>query len=155
MTYTSTSGAYSLTYNGMTGDSIEVSINSNWMNNSGCTSSAPLSQIALSQGCNLGIPPTPINFPMACASSFPTNCYSGYVYCDANNNGVFNTGELPIPFAPVSIGNGTSAGAYTIVYTDSSGYFSYCGSFNSSNTATAWLNGQWLGYQGIPQTLPF
>jgi uncharacterized repeat protein (TIGR01451 family) len=63
-----------------------------------------------------------------------------------------NVGESPIPFAPVYIGNATSGNTNVIVYTDSTGYFSYCGQFNSSNTVTAWLNAQWLGYQGYTAT---
>jgi uncharacterized repeat protein (TIGR01451 family) len=152
VTYTSQSGAYSLNYTGITGDSIEVSVNSNWMNNSGCSSNAPTSVNATSQGCNLGIPPTPVNFAMNCTSGLPNNCYAGYVFCDVNNNGVMNAGESPIPFAPVYIGNATSGNTNVIVYTDSTGYFSYCGQFNSSNTVTAWLNAQWLGYQGYTAT---
>jgi uncharacterized repeat protein (TIGR01451 family) len=152
VTYTSLSGAYSLNYTGITGDSIEVSVNSNWMNNSGCSSNAPTSVNATSQGCNLGIPPTPVNFAMNCSSGLPNNCYAGYVFCDVNNNGVMNAGESPIPFAPVYLGNATSGNTNVIVYTDSTGYFSYCGQFNSSNTVTAWLNAQWLGYQGYTAT---
>jgi hypothetical protein len=152
VTYTSLSGAYSLNYTGLTGDSIEVSVNTNWMNNSGCSSNAPTSVNATSQGCNLGIPPTPLNFAMNCTSGLPNNCFGGYVFCDANNNGVMNAGESPIPFAPVYIGNATSGNTNVIVYTDSMGYFSYCGQFNSSNTVTAWLNAQWLGYQGYTAT---
>jgi len=152
VTYSTLSGAYSLTYNGITGDSIEVTVNSNWMNNSGCSSNAPTSVNATSQGCNLGIPPTPVNFAMNCTSGLPNNCYAGYVFCDVNNNGVMNLGESPIPFAPVYIGNATSGNTNVIVYTDSTGYFSYCGQFNSSNTVTAWLNAQWLGYQGYTAT---
>jgi hypothetical protein len=148
VTYTNGSGNYSYTYTGTTADSLEVWVNTNWMSATGYTSSAPIFQSVTSLGCNVGAPPTPVNFGLNCTSNLPTNCYAGYVFCDLNNNGVMNVGEYPIPFAPVYLGTATSGNTNITVYTDSTGYFSYCGQFNSSNTVTAWLNTQWLGYQG-------
>ena len=152
VTYTNGSGNYNYTYTGVTADSLEVWINTNWMSATGYTSSASIFQSITSQGCNLGATPVPVNFGLNCTSNLPTNCYAGYVFCDVNNNGVMNVGEYPIPFAPVYLGTATSGNTNITVYTDSTGYFSYCGQFNSSNTVTAWLNTQWLGYQGYTAT---
>ena len=152
VTYSNNSGYYSCNYSGYSGDSLEVWVNSNWMNATGYSSSAPIFQAITSQACNLGAPPVSTNFGLNCSSNLPTNCYAGYVFCDLNNNGVMNVGESPIPFTPVHLGNSTVGGTNVTVYSDSSGYFSYCGQFNTTNTVTAWLDAQWLGYQGFTAT---
>lgn len=149
--YSNTSGNYSLTYNGTTGDSISVEANAYWLYSLGCTPTN-ISTIYYSASCVPGIPPSPVNIGINCGSNVPSNCYSGYVYCDANNNGVMNAGEQAIPFAPVYLGVSPNSGSSVVVYTDSSGFFSYCGQIGSSNIAIAWLNSQWLGYQGYTAT---
>jgi uncharacterized repeat protein (TIGR01451 family) len=148
VTYSNTSGNYSITYNGTTGDSAWISLNSNWLNSTGCTPVLNAGLYVLSTPCALGIPPTSINLGVNCGSNLPSNCFSGYVFCDANNNGIMNTGELPIPFAPVYLGVSPTSNSSVTVYTDSSGYFTYCGQIGTSNNAIGWINSQWLGYQG-------
>lgn len=152
LAYTTTAGNYSLTYNGNTGDSVWVGINANWLNANGCNSSMANGFYVLSTPCSLGAPPIPVNLGVNCGSNLPTNCYSGYVFCDANNNGVMNAGEAPIPFAPVYLGVSPTSNSSVTVYTDSTGYFSYCGPIGTSNIAVGWLNSQWLGYQGYTST---
>jgi hypothetical protein len=152
LAYTSTAGNYSLTYNGNTGDSVWVGINANWLNANGCNPSMANGFYVLSAPCTPGAPPIPVNLGVNCGSNLPTNCYSGYVFCDANNNGVMNAGEAPIPFAPVYLGVSPTSNSSVTVYTDSTGYFSYCGPIGTSNIAVGWLNSQWLGYQGYTST---
>lgn len=152
VTYSNTSGNYSLTYNGTTGDSVWVGLNSNWLSANGCNPAAANGIYVLSASCTPGAPPIPVNLGVSCGSNLPANCYSGYVFCDANNNGVMNAGELPIPFAPVYLGVSPTSNSSVTVYTDSTGFFSYCGQIGTSNIAVAWLNSQWLGYNGYTST---
>jgi uncharacterized repeat protein (TIGR01451 family) len=148
LTYSNTSGNYSITYNGNTGDSVWIGLNSNWLNSIGCSPTFTPGLYVLSAPCTPGMPPASINLGVNCGSNLPNNCYSGYVFCDANGNGIMNAGELPIPFAPVYLGVSPNSNSSITVYTDSTGYFSYCGQIGTSNTAIAWLNSRWLAYQG-------
>jgi uncharacterized repeat protein (TIGR01451 family) len=153
VTYSANNGNYSLTYNGTSGDTIWVGLNSNWLSINGCNSNS--GTYALSTACIPGTTGTPINLGIQCTTNTPTYCYSGYVFCDANSNGMMNLGEVGIPFAPVYLCNSSASGNTVVVYTDSSGYYSYCGQIGTTNSAMAWLNTQWMGYQGYSSNSPF
>ena len=138
--YSDINGYYSLVYN--SNNPIVINLNPNWSSMTGYTGGV---YTLLSENCDSN---QVYNVGLNCGSNLPANCYSGYVFCDANNNGVMNAGELPIPFAPVYLGVSPTSNSSVTVYTDSTGFFSYCGQIGTSNIAVAWLNSQWLGYQG-------
>ena len=138
--YSDINGYYSLVYN--SNNPIVINLNPNWSSMTGYTGGV---YTLLSENCDSN---QVYNVGLNCGSNLPANCYSGYVFCDANNNGVMNAGELPIPFAPVYLGVSPTSNISVTVYTDSTGFFSYCGQIGTSNIAVAWLNSQWLGYQG-------
>jgi uncharacterized repeat protein (TIGR01451 family) len=138
--YSDINGYYSLVYN--SNNPIVINLNPNWSSMTGYTGGV---YTLLSENCDSN---QVYNVGLNCGSNLPANCYSGYVFCDANNNGVMNAGEAPIPFAPVYLGVSPTSNSSVTVYTDSTGYFSYCGQIGTSNIAVAWLNSQWLGYQG-------
>jgi hypothetical protein len=138
--YSDINGYYSLVYN--SNNPIVINLNPNWSSMTGSTGGV---YTLLSENCDSN---QVYNVGLNCGSNLPANCYNGYVFCDANNNGVMNAGELPIPFAPVYLGVSPTSNSSVTVYTDSTGFFSYCGQIGTSNIAVAWLNSQWLGYQG-------
>ena len=76
-----------------------------------------------------------------CANATNTLCVSGTLYCDANANGVLNTGENVIANAPVTINNN---GTNYLVYTNSNGQYNlnYSGTVGSPTVIS--LNGLWL-----------
>lgn len=142
--YSDINGYYSLVYN--SNNPIVINLNPNWSSMTGYTGGV---YTLLSENCDSN---QVYNVGLNCGSNLPANCYSGYVFCDANNNGVMNAGELPIPFAPVYLGVSPTSNSSVTVYTDSTGFFSYCGQIGTSNIAVAWLNSQWLGYNGYTST---
>jgi uncharacterized repeat protein (TIGR01451 family) len=142
--YSDINGYYSLVYN--SNNPIVINLNPNWSSMTGYTGGV---YTLLSENCDSN---QVYNVGLNCGSNLPANCYSGYVFCDANNNGVMNAGEAPIPFAPVYLGVSPTSNSSVTVYTDSTGYFSYCGQIGTSNIAVAWLNSQWLGYNGYTST---
>ena len=142
--YSDINGYYSLVYN--SNNPIVINLNPNWSSMTGYTGGV---YTLLSENCDSN---QVYNVGLNCGSNLPANCYSGYVFCDANNNGVMNAGELPIPFAPVYLGVSPTSNSSVTVYTDSTGFFSYCGQIGTSNIAVGWLNSQWLGYNGYTST---
>jgi uncharacterized repeat protein (TIGR01451 family) len=151
---TNTNGFYSADILGTFGDSIVVSISPTYLASMGYTL-AFNSVMDFAQDCQTGSGPTLINFPVQCANfnPFPYLCYSGYIYCDANGNGIQNVGEAPLMGAPIIIGNTTLGGNSITVYSDSSGYFSYCGSIPGvTSVAVASVSQSWLTDNG--STLP-
>jgi uncharacterized repeat protein (TIGR01451 family) len=151
--YTNANGIYNISYPGTINDTVSLVVNQNWLiqnnyqilNNSGNNT-----YLTTGSPCNGGIPPTTVNIPLNCNSNVsPTNCYGGYVFCDANNNSVFNTGELPLSFAPVQLFVSPNSTTSVTVYTDSTGYFEYCGPFvGTSNVVLAQVSPTWLVYNG-------
>ena len=151
---TNANGFYSADILGSYGDSIVVTINPNYLASMGYTV-ALNSVMDFAQDCQTGSGPTQINFPVQCANfnPFPYLCYSGYVFCDANGNGIQNPGELPLMGAPITFSNTTLGGNTITVYSDSSGYFSFCGSiYGITSVAVASISTSWLNDNGY--TLP-
>ncbi|MDP4717502.1 MAG: T9SS type A sorting domain-containing protein [Flavobacteriales bacterium] len=151
---TNTNGYYSADILGSFGDSVVVSINPNYLASMGYTV-ALNSVMDFPQDCQTGSGPTLINFPVQCANfnPFPYLCYSGYIYCDANGNGIQNVGEAPLMGAPITLSNTTLGGNTITVYSDSSGFFSYCGSiYGVTSVAVASVSQSWLTDNG--STLP-
>ncbi len=155
--YTNANGFYNVSYSGNIGDTAALSISSNWLTQHGYTilnnNGSNLNYI-LGTPCNSGVPFANVNFPLACGGTVsPTLCYSGYVFCDANANGVMNAGELPLTYAPVTLYNNTSTNSSVTVYTDSTGYFSYCGQYSTSTYLFATISQNWLIYNGYNPTV--
>lgn len=149
LVYTNNQGYYTATYAGIVGQSAVVSLNQNWMVNHGYTAGNwPLTVVNVQ--CNSGIPIPLANFPMNCGNNTGnTNCYSGYVFCDANGNGIMDSSELPLMFVPINLYNQTTLGNNSVtVYTDSSGYFTYCGPVSVNNYIIAAISQTYLGYNG-------
>lgn len=151
---TNPNGYYSADILGSYGDSIFVSISPNYLASMGYTV-AFNSVMDFAQDCQTGSGPTTINFPVQCANfnPFPYLCYSGYIFCDANGNGIQNVNEAPLMGAPITFSNTTLGGNTITVYSDSSGYFSFCGSiYGITSVAIASVSTTWLSDNGY--TLP-
>ena len=148
-TYSNTLGQYNISFAGVSGQYYPLQINSNYLANSLNTISVNAPDSVLAYPCAIGAPPIPANIPFNCNSQSPTLCYGGYVFCDANNNGVMNAGEQPLTFAPVQLFVSPNATTSVTVYTDSTGYFEYCGPFvGTSNVILAQVSPTWLIYNG-------
>ena len=151
---TNSNGYYTSALQGLPGDSLVVSISANYLTNMGYTSlSANIDVIGFD--CQLGGTPPLVNIPLQCTNfnPFPYLCYSGFVFCDANGNGIQNVGEMPLMGAPITLGWTTPNSTTVTVYSDSSGYFHYCGSINGvTSIALATVSSTWLTNNGY--TMP-
>ncbi|MEY5133264.1 MAG: hypothetical protein RLZZ198_1268 [Bacteroidota bacterium] len=154
--YTNQQGNYSTNYLGLLGGIATVSLNSNWLTQHGY-SAANLVDTISNIICMAGAVPATVNFPVQCGQN-PGNptCYSGFVFCDANNNGIMDNNELPMTFAPVVLSNTQGANANTVtVYTDSLGYFTYCGQFGNGQYVLASIPSNYLNYLGYSVNFNF
>lgn len=143
---TNTAGYYSADIAGFSGDSLTVSINPNYLANMGYTTSFPVIDV-MGLDCQSGGSQMLNSIPVQCGNfnPFPYLCYSGYIYCDANGNGIQNVGEAPLMGAPITLGWTTPNSASVTVYSDSSGYFHYCGSiYGVTSVAMATVSSSWL-----------
>ena len=148
-TYTNTNGQYNLNYVGNTNQAYGIQVSPNWIINSSYTVPLNAPDSVTVNPCTWGTTPVQVNIPLNCSNPSPTNCYGGYVFCDANNNGVFNTGELPLTFAPVQLFVSPNSTTSVTIYTDANGYFEYCGPFvGTSNVVLAQVSPTWLIYNG-------
>ena len=155
--YSNANGIYNISYPGVINDTVLLSMNANWLaqhgyailNNGGSN----LNYIT-GTPCNSGLPINTINFPLQCGGTVtPTMCYSGYVFCDANGNGVMNPNEAPLAGAPVILYNNSATNISVTVYTDSTGYFTYCGQYSTSTYVFATISQSWLTYNGYNPTV--
>jgi uncharacterized repeat protein (TIGR01451 family) len=143
---TNTAGYYSADLLGFSGDSLTVSISPNYLANMGYTTSFPVIDV-IGLDCQSGGSQMLNSIPIQCGNfnPFPYLCYSGYIYCDANGNGIQNVGEAPLMGAPITLGWTTPNSASVTVYSDSSGYFHYCGSiYGVTSVAMATVSSSWL-----------
>jgi uncharacterized repeat protein (TIGR01451 family) len=143
---TNTAGYYSADIAGFSGDSLTVSINPNYLANLGYTTSFPVIDVT-GLDCQSGGSQMLNSIPIQCAdfNPYPYLCYSGYIFCDANGNGIQSPGEAPIMGAPITLGWTTLNSANVTVYSDSSGYFEYCGSiYGVTSMAVATVSSAWL-----------
>jgi uncharacterized repeat protein (TIGR01451 family) len=139
---------------GQPGDSIQISINPNYLLNLGYSGINPTINYL---GQDLFYGDTIQSYiPLQCSNfnPFPVLCYEGNVFCDGNGDGIQNFGEMPLVNAPITIDNyqGGSTTAIT-VYSDTSGYFHYCGAiFGVTDYAQATISSTWLANNGY--TMP-
>ena len=155
--YSNANGIYNISYPGVINDTVLLSMNANWLaqhgyailNNGGSN----LNYIT-GTPCNSGLPINTINFPLQCGGTVtPTMCYSGFVFCDSNGNGVMNPNEAPLAGAPVILFNNSATNSSVTVYTDSTGYFTYCGQYSTSTYVFATISQSWLTYNGYNPTV--
>lgn len=155
--YTNTNGMYNISYPGVINDTAVLSLNSNWLTQHGYSilnNNGSNINYILGTPCNSGIPVNTINFPLNCGGTVsPTLCYSGFVFCDANGNGVMNANEAPLAGAPVLLYNTSASNSSITVYTDSTGFFSYCGQMSTSTYLIATISQTWLTYNGYNPTV--
>jgi uncharacterized repeat protein (TIGR01451 family) len=143
---TNTAGYYNANLAGFSGDSLTLSINPNYLANMGYTTSFPVIDV-MGLDCQSGGTQMLNSIPIQCGNfnPYPYLCYSGYIFCDANGNGIQNVGEAPLMGAPITLGWTTTNSASVTVYSDSSGYFSYCGSiYGVTSVAMASVGSSWL-----------
>lgn len=147
--YTNISGFYSLSYPGTQGQAAIITINSNWLIANGYSTNSNTFTI-LNAGCNGGSPAAIANFPVNCgANPAVSTCFAGNVFCDANGNGIMDNNENPITGAPITLTSQNQGGANTVtVYSDTNGYFIYCGAISNVNYVMAAVNQQWLAANG-------
>jgi len=153
VTYSDATGHYYFTYAGAANDTFTLSLNNNWLTQQGygiLNNNGSNINYITGTPCNSGVPPTTVNFPLSCGGNVtPTFCYGGFVFCDANANSVMNPGESPLIGAAVQLFVQPNSNTSVTVYTDSTGYFSYCGPFNgASNIILAQVSPTWLTYNG-------
>lgn len=152
--YSNTSGFYNISYPGTINNSYVLTMSANWLTQNGYSilnnNGNNVTNI-LGTPCNSGTPGSTVNFPLSCGGNVtPTFCYGGFVFCDANGNGVMNVGEAPIAGAQVQLFTQPNSTTSVTVYTDSTGYFSYCGPFvGTSNIILAQVSPTWLIYNGF------
>jgi uncharacterized repeat protein (TIGR01451 family) len=154
--YTDNLGNYNASFFGLPGNTSFVSVNSNWLSSQGYTTNT--NSYSFTNVSCLGFgQPSVVPLPVNCGPNTGfTECYSGYVFCDANLDGQMNTGELPLVNFPVTLSNNSFTAT---VFTNSIGYFSYCGQIASLvfDPTYATVNQMWLianGYTNInPTTL--
>ncbi len=151
---TNTAGYYNSSIAGFSGDSLTVSVSPNYLANLGYTTSFPVIDV-IGLDCQAGGSQMLNSIPIQCTNfnPYPYLCYSGYIFCDANGNGIQNVGEAPLMGAPITLGWTTTNSASVTVYSDSSGYFEYCGSiYGVTSVALASVSQSWLTNNG--STLP-
>lgn len=155
--YSNANGIYNISYPGIINDTVLLSMNANWLTQHGYAilnnNGSNLNYIT-GTPCNSGLPINTINFPLLCGGTVtPTMCYSGFVFCDSNGNGVMNPNEAPLAGAPVILYNNSSTNSSVTVYTDSTGYFTYCGQYSTSTYVFATISQSWLTYNGYNPTV--
>ena len=155
--YSNANGLYNISYPGAINDTVLLSMNANWLTQHGYAilnnGGSNLNYIT-GTPCNSGLPINTINFPLQCGGTItPTMCYSGFVFCDANGNGVMNPNEAPLAGAPVILYNNSATNSSITVYTDSTGYFIYCGQYSTSTYLFATISQSWLTYNGYNPTV--
>lgn len=155
--YSNANGIYNISYPGIINDTVLLSMNANWLTQHGYAilnnNGSNLNYIT-GTPCNSGLPINTINFPLLCGGTVtPTMCYSGFVFCDSNGNGVMNPNEAPLAGAPVILYNNSSTNSSVTVYTDSTGYFTYCGQYSTSTNVFATISQSWLTYNGYNPTV--
>jgi len=155
--YSNANGFYNITYPGAVNNTFALTMNSNWLTQHGyviLNNNGNNVTNILGTPCNSGVPITTVNYPLSCGGTVsPTMCYSGFVFCDSNGNGVMNPNEAPLAGVPVILYNTSATISSVTVYTDSTGYFIYCGQYSTSTYLIATISQSWLTYNGYNPTI--
>jgi len=75
-----------------------------------------------------------------------TQCITGNVFCDVNDNGIFDSGEAPIPNAPINIQ--TNNGISISITSNGNGYYSTTYNAPNQTPAIVSVNPNWLSQNG-------
>ncbi|MFA7274418.1 MAG: T9SS type A sorting domain-containing protein [Crocinitomicaceae bacterium] len=147
---TDANGFYTISFpNPNTGIAV-ITVNAGWLAQSGyyLTNNTQSTTVTLcSQASNY-----PTNFAVDCDSStVQSECVIGWVFCDANTNGILDSGEVTIPYAPVTL---TSNGNSIVVYSNSNGVFNYSGFGYLGSATTISINQYWLSQHGYTMNVP-
>lgn len=151
-TYATTSnqnGTYSITYNAPNQTPAAVSISPNWLSINGYGTSNYIFT-TITTDCTQNNPP--MNFALNCGTVPNQGCVSGFVWCDANGDGDFDTNELPLAGAPINL---QGAMNNVTVYSDSTGFFIYCGTMLYQSTVVGTISQNWLNAHGYSITNPY
>lgn len=141
-------GYYSATYLAADQTPVVVSVNQNWLIQNGYSSNTG-SFTSTQTICSDTTNPL-INFAINCGTTNPNQgCVSGFVWCDANGDGDFDTNEIPLTGAPIML---QGSGTYITVYSDSNGFYSYCGTLLNQSFIVGSINPNWLATHGY--TIP-
>ena len=146
--YSSSSGYFQSTFNIPPGSPAVVMLNPNWLAVNGYSGLTGPQTILTSPCNNMDTTFLPVDCNNSCSQ---TACASVYVFCDANNNNVFDAGELPVIGAPVQFMT-SSINTIATVYTDSSGYAEYCSNSFPNTYLFAQINNYWLQQHGYGNT---
>lgn len=84
-------------------------------------------------------------FFIECDSTQLLHCLSGNVFCDDNQNGIFDNGEMPIPNAPIVLQSGNQT--FNTV-SNPNGYYIYDYYSNGNNYSTLQIDPTWLSQNG-------
>lgn len=146
--WTNNNGYFNGQYQGLPGSVTTIQVNPNYvLPNGGTLNSGPYSFMASTCTSQTTVP-----VPVNCGNfSNPTSCVAVTVFCDPNDNGIMDAGEIPISNAPLTIIANPFASNLTI-YTDSNGIAQICGNYFQSTTLFASINQNWLaqhGYQAL------
>jgi uncharacterized repeat protein (TIGR01451 family) len=153
-TNTDNTGYYFQSYSGFVGDTLVATLSQSWLTTMGYTLGQPNGISFIPTICNSGANGD-VNIPVNCNGiPFPNLCYSGMVFCDANGNGYLDNSEYPIANAPITLYGTTSSSNSVTVYSNSNGYFSYCGSLPYvTSVALASISSTWLTENGYTTTM--
>lgn len=88
---------------------------------------------------------------LACDSVPPPNdgCVYGQVFCDDNNNGIHDAGEIGVYNAPVTVAYNNQS---ILVYTDPNGFYNAFAPNGNQTAAVISVDGNWLGQNGYQYT---
>ena len=143
---TDPNGYYSITYSAPASTAAIVQLNPNWLTANGLTTTQPI-YCLISTDCSQT--QVPANFPINCNVTPTTGCVSGFVWCDANSDGDFDANEIPLIGAPVML---QGSQINVTVYSDSTGFYSYCGNLINQSYAIGSINSNWLSSHGYTIT---
>lgn len=142
--YTNPNGYYSIAYPGVWNTPSIVTVSNAWLQQNGYTMNSNPSTL-LADSC--AMQPT-YNIPVNCGGNQSSyQCVAVEVFCDGNGNGIYDNGELPLPFAPVTIWT-QNQNQTVVIYTDSNGFALYCGNGLPQQAVVAQLSQSWLSQHG-------
>ncbi len=143
-------GYYSVTYNAPNQTPAVISINPNWLTQNGYSVNQYI-VTTIQTDCNLQNPP--VNFAITnCSSPQPNQgCISGFVWCDSNGDGDFDSNEVPLAGAPITLQGSVNN---VTVYSDSTGFFLYCGTMLNMTTVLGTIDQNWLTTHGYSISNP-
>ncbi|MFK8044362.1 MAG: T9SS type A sorting domain-containing protein [Crocinitomicaceae bacterium] len=137
MDTTDANGNYSYNYQGNPSGGF-ISIDQNWLYTNGYFPSNQFNDTISDLTCNNN---PIINIPVICdTNALSVGCIDGYVYCDDNGNGIFDSTETAFYNAPVTL---QGLGGLITVYTDSNGFYSYSGWQLSGNNVFVSVDQSW------------